>query len=100
MLLWRQKSKILFKACNFRFAFLHTVLRCSVKSSLLSIMTPKSFSEALFLIVILLHLKLGKVSGIQGVNQKITIGTVRPQLGKRALARPNVAGGSGGWGAL
>ena len=29
----------------------------------------------------------------QGVNQKITIGTVRPQLGKQALECPNVAGG-------
>ena len=29
-------------------------------------------------------------------NQKITIGAVKPQLGKRALARPIVAGGSGG----
>ena len=37
----------------------------------------------------------------QGVNQKITIGTVRPQLGKRALVLdPNVAGGSGGGGVL
>ena len=52
--------EILFNVCNFRFALLHTVLRCSLKSNLLSIMTPKSFSEALFLIVILLHLKLGK----------------------------------------
>ena len=34
----------------------------------------------------------------QGVNQKITIGAVRLQLGKRALACPNVAGGSGGGG--
>ena len=59
--------EILFKACNFRFAFLHTVLRCSVKSSLLSIMTPKSFSETLFLIVIFLHLKLGKVLGVPRV---------------------------------
>ena len=33
-------------------------------------------------------------------NQKITIGAVKPQLGKRALARPIVAGGSGGARAL
>ena len=55
---------ILFKACNFGFAFLHTILRCSVKSILLSIITPNSFSEALFLIVIFLHLKFGKVLGV------------------------------------
>ena len=55
--------EILFKACSFRFAFLHTVLRCSIKSSLLSIMTHKSFSEALFLIVIFLNLKVGIVLG-------------------------------------
>ena len=36
-------------------------------------------------------------TGQQGVNQKITIGTVRPQLGKQTLACPNVAGGSLGW---
>ena len=59
--------EILFKACNFRFAFLHTVLRFSVKSSLLSIMTPKSFKEALFLIAIILHLKLGIVLGVPRV---------------------------------
>ena len=52
--------EILFKACNFRFAFLYTVLRCSVKSSLLSIMTRKSFSEALFLIVMFLTFKVGQ----------------------------------------
>ena len=56
--------EILFRACNFRFVFLRTIIRCSVQSSLLSIMTPKSFSEALFLIVIFLHLKLGKVLGV------------------------------------
>ena len=67
MLLWRLKSEILFKACNFRFAFLHDVLRCSVKSSLLSIMTPKRFLEALFLIVIFSNLKLGKVLGVPTV---------------------------------
>ena len=39
---------------------------------------------------------------IQGINQKTTIGAVRPQFGKqasiriRALAHPNVAGGPGG----
>ena len=43
---------------------MHTVLKCSVKSSLLSMLTPQSFSEALFLIVIFLHLKLGKVLGV------------------------------------
>ena len=43
MLFWRQKSRDSLRACNFRFAFLHIVLRCSIKSSLLSIMTPKSF---------------------------------------------------------
>ena len=59
--------EIQFRACNFRFVFLHTVLRCSVKSSLLSIMTPKSFWEALFLIVIFLHLKMGKVLGVPRV---------------------------------
>ena len=33
----------------------------------------------------------------QDLNQKIKIGTVRSQLGKRALAHPNVAeGGEGG----
>ena len=32
----------------------------------------------------------------QGVNQKIIIGSIRLQLGKQALACPNVAGGSGG----
>ena len=32
----------------------------------------------------------------QGVYQKITIRTVRPKLGKQALARPNVAGESEG----
>ena len=31
----------------------------------------------------------------QGVNCKITIGAVRPQLGKQASVCPNVAGGSG-----
>ena len=49
--------EILFKACNFKFAcLLPTVLRCSVKSRLLSIMTPKSFSVVPFLIMIFLHL--------------------------------------------
>ena len=36
----------------------------------------------------------------QDLNQKIKIGTVRSQLGKRALVHPNVAegkGGGGGW---
>ena len=37
---------------------------------------------------------------IQGVKQKITIGTVRRQLGKRALTRQNIAGGSERGGAL
>ena len=32
----------------------------------------------------------------QSVNQKIKIGAARPHLGKQALVRPNVAGGSGG----
>ena len=32
----------------------------------------------------------------QDLNQKIKIGTIRSQLGKRALAHPNVAGGGGG----
>ena len=59
--------EILFKVCNFRFAFLHAVLRCSVKWSLLSIMTPKSFSETLVLIVIFLYLKLSKVLGVPRV---------------------------------
>ena len=67
MLLWDKNLEIPFKACNFRFASLRTLLRRSVKSSLLSIMTPKSFSEALFLIVIFLHLKLGKVLGVPRV---------------------------------
>ena len=31
----------------------------------------------------------------QDLNQKIKIGTIRSQLGKRALAHPNVAGGGG-----
>ena len=35
-----------------------------------------------------------------GINQKITIGAVWPQLEKGASARPNVAGGSVGGGAL
>ena len=34
----------------------------------------------------------------QDLNQKIKIGTVRSQLGKRALAYPNVAEGGGGEG--
>ena len=34
----------------------------------------------------------------QDLNQKIKIGTVRSQLGKRALAHPNLAGGGGGEG--
>ena len=38
---------------------------------------------------------------LQGANQKITTETVRPQPGKRALVRPNVAWGVlGGWGGL
>ena len=32
----------------------------------------------------------------QDLNQKIKIGTVRSQLGKRALAHPNLAEGGGG----
>ena len=32
----------------------------------------------------------------QDLNQKIKIGTVRSQLGKRALVHPNVAEGEGG----
>ena len=47
--------EILFNWRNFRFVFLHTVLRCSVKSNLLSIMAPKIFSETLFLIAIFSH---------------------------------------------
>ena len=35
-----------------------------------------------------------------GINQKITIGAVWPQLEKGASARPNIAGGSVGGGAL
>ena len=62
-----KNQEILFRACNFRFAFLHTVLKFYEMSSMLSIMTPKSFSEALFLIVIFLHLKLGKVLGVPRV---------------------------------
>ena len=34
----------------------------------------------------------------QDLNQKIKIGTVSSQLGKRALAYPNVAEGEGGGG--
>ena len=34
----------------------------------------------------------------QDLNQKIKIGTVRSQLGKRALVHPNVAEGEGGGG--
>ena len=34
----------------------------------------------------------------QDLNQKIKIGTVRSQLGKRALAHPNLAEGGGGEG--
>ena len=34
----------------------------------------------------------------QDLNQKIKIGTVRSQLGKRALAHPNLAEGGGGGG--
>ena len=49
--------EILFRTCNFRFAFSYNFLRCIVKSSLLSIMISKRFSEALFLIMIFLHLK-------------------------------------------
>ena len=33
----------------------------------------------------------------QGINQKITVGTAKPQLEKRALACPNVAGD---WGSV
>ena len=33
----------------------------------------------------------------QGINQKITVGTATPQLEKRALACPNVAGD---WGSV
>ena len=44
------------------------------------------------------QLILAKRLVIQGVNQKIIIGAVRPKLGKRALACPNVAGRSGGEG--
>ena len=39
--------KILHRTCNFWFAFLPNVLRCSLKSSLLSMMAPRNFSEAL-----------------------------------------------------
>ena len=42
-------------------------------------------------------------TGQQGVNQKVTIGTVNPQLRKQTLACPNVAGGGvfgGGEGTL
>ena len=38
-----------------------------MKSSLISIMTTKSFSETLFLIAIFLHLRLGKVLGVPRV---------------------------------
>ena len=49
--------EILFRACHFRFAFLHTAsLRCSVKTSI------KGFT--LILIVMFLHLKLGKALGV------------------------------------
>ena len=48
---------------------LHTVLTCSVKSSLLSTMTPKYFLEALFLIVIYLHLKFGQVLSVSRVRK-------------------------------
>ena len=43
------------------------VLKCSVKSSLLSMMTPKSYLETLFLIVIFLHFKMAKVLGVPRV---------------------------------
>ena len=46
------------------------------------------------------QLILAKRLVIQGVNQKIIIGAARPKLGRRALAHPNVAGRSGGRGAL
>ena len=50
-----------------------------------------------FFLAILLFGVLGNhdhTHQIQGVNQKITIQAIMPQLGKRALVLPNVAGGS------
>lgn len=57
----------IFRAYNFKFAFLHIVLRCCVKSSLLSTITPKSFTETPFLIAVLLYWKLSNLLGAPGV---------------------------------
>ena len=50
---------ILFRSCNFKFPFLHIVLRCYdsyLFKFVIDNVTQKSFPETLFLIVILLHL--------------------------------------------
>ena len=69
--------EILFRACNFRLVFLHTFSRCSLKSSLLLIMTPKSFLEELFFIVIFNHLKMGKVLAVPSVTKNICQNSVQ-----------------------